>query len=290
MLHAPNGLDLRLLDNKFGYLLLHAEAESSNLLIEAMPKSDQIVRFTEVNASGTSVLCFRGLALMRVGSVSHENKLDQVFALEQAGFETWNSSLSYLLARDRIYAIQWLQKQKIPLPRFVVPTFGHSLNEDTFKELGKQFIVKVARGTKGYGVMKCSSFDELRAVVETFLVRDEHVVVQEYLENYEEVRVLILQDHVLGCYRKHDSQGFRNNLHQRAQVSAFEPSCELKRIALDAHRASKLNYSGVDLMMRGDDIRVLEVNASPGLVGFAKTDLDVIEKFAAMLWQRFLEL
>lgn len=290
MLQTPSGLDLQLLDDGCRYLLLHSEAESPNLIFEALPKSDQIIRFTEVNANGTSQRRFKGLALMRVGSVSHENKLDQVFALEHAGFETWNSSLSYLLARDRIYAILWLQKHKIPLPRFIVPTFGHSLKEDTYKELGEKFIVKVARGTKGYGVMKCSSFDELRAVVETFLVRDEHVLVQELLENYEEVRVFVLQNSVLGCYRKHDSLGFRNNLHQKAQISAFEPSSELKRVALDAHRASKLSYSGVDLMMRGDDIRVLEVNSSPGLVGFTKTDPDVIAKFASMLWQRFLEL
>lgn len=81
-------------------------------------------------------------------------------------------------------------------------------------------------------------------------------------------RVLVVGDRVIGAMKRvapHHER--RSNIHLGAKGVPVELDDDAMDVAVRASRAVGLEISGVDMIFRGDEPYVLEVNASPGVRG-----------------------
>ncbi len=143
-------------------------------------------------------------------------------------------------------------------------------------------ILKGSGGDRGTRVFKADNLNELEKLVRDLRKSEteegRRYMLQEYIENKGDYRVLILGEKVLGVmkrYRK-DRQDFRNNFSMGGEVEVAELPPEIKKLAVKAAKVCGLMVAGVDIMPKGDDYVVLEVNKGPQFWGFMKaTGIDV---------------
>ena len=110
-------------------------------------------------------------------------------------------------------------------------------------------------------------------------------MLQEYIENDGDYRVLILGEKVLGVMKrtrvKHsgNDKEFRNNYSVGGKVEVADLPEEIKQLAVKAARVCGLAVAGVDVAFRDFDMKkpvIWEVNKGPQFSGFMKaTGIDV---------------
>jgi hypothetical protein len=163
-----------------------------------------------------------------------------------------------------------LQKNKIPTPRTALVTNLQSV-EVAMKEIGGSYpvIAKTITGAEGIGVMKVESEDSLRSVLQGLWKHDAEIILQEYKDIEYDVRTLVLDGEIIASMKRISGKGkkgkdFRTNKSLGNETEPYELSDEEKKVVLKAHEASGCYYSGVDTMISGGKVYVIEVNGSPG--------------------------
>lgn len=188
--------------------------------------------------------------------------------LELMGMRTTLSSEGLITARNKFLALQALREAAIPIPHSILlasrPDFMEAAQMVRYPA-----ILKILSGTQGVGVMRVRSIDETASIVDTLKFFGEVVLLQEYIPNPGvDIRALVVGDRVVGSMKRvapHNE--WRANIHLGAKGVPIELDDRAKDVAVRASKAVGLEISGVDMIFRGDDPYVLEVNASPGFRG-----------------------
>jgi len=143
-------------------------------------------------------------------------------------------------------------------------------------------IVKGSGGDRGTRVFKANNLAELEKLVrelrKTETEEGKRYMLQEYIENKGDYRVLILGNKVLGVMkRSRQAEGeFRNNFSVGGKVEVAELPEAVKQMAVKAAEVCGIMVAGVDVMPKGGGYVVLEVNKGPQFTGFMKaTGIDV---------------
>jgi ribosomal protein S6--L-glutamate ligase len=168
---------------------------------------------------------------------------------------------------------QELAPLAVPTPASLVPNRG-SRAADALDQLGgAPVIVKLARGTKGIGVMLCESQAALQSVMGLLWGLDEEFLLQRAVEDSfgTDIRVLVLEKRAVAAMRRSSANGdFRANLHSGGIAAALTPTPEQCLVAETAAAHLGLAMAGIDLL---DSARegplLIEVNGSPGLAGIS---------------------
>lgn len=211
------------------------------------------------------------LFLPRVGNFRPESTLSLVESLAQLGVTPFNQASSIRLGRDHFATALALHQAGIPSP----PTLAGS-DPETLAQAARRFrlpvVVKTRRSRQGVGVIRCGSWPELEAVLDSLWRLGEEVVVQPFcFPGGLSFRVLVLEGKVLGITRHTAKPGeFRSNAARGAQVQAIASFPEAEEVAKAAALACGLAFCGVDLWPDGDRLLVGEVNPTPGWKHFAK--------------------
>ncbi len=72
---------------------------------------------------------------------------------------------------------------------------------------------------------------------------------------------------------------WRANFHRGGKGFAYTPSQKEEKLAIRAAKAVGLNLCGVDIIKTDDGVKLLELNASPGLEEISRaTGIDVADK------------
>lgn len=139
------------------------------------------------------------------------------------------------------------------------------LYEDVISN-GSNYVIKPKNGAEGLGVclVDPSTIETMKPIGEL-----EKYIIQEFVENKAETRLMIFGDEVVG------SRLIRNRTYpwdklQREGLSkiSHSPTQEEESIALELHTQLGLDYSGIDFIDDGKgNRRLLEVNViCPGLI------------------------
>lgn len=207
---------------------------------------------------------FHDLRLI-LSSIANDLKIP-VFDKALAWPNIYNSSKAY----DTFL----LQKANLPLIK-TVALLGTNLENNTHESF--PLIVKDAYGKQGHGAYKVESEGELEEL-KLKLKRNTYLL-QEFIPNDGDIRVLVLNSQVVGAIKRRAPQGeFRNNVSQGGTTTIFPLTDEMKSIATRA--ATTLNYflAGVDLIFdnKNQQWLIMEVNRGPQFKGFAEaTGIDV---------------
>jgi len=220
--------------------------------------------------------------LVRTGKPSMACKAWQMLVLEKAGIEvpmTTYGSLWYLY-----------EKMAKPFP-------DHSLDRAGRKTFDFPIIIKGSGGDRGTRVYKADDLEQLEKLVRDLRkseVEDgRRYMLQEFIPNDGDYRVLVLGEKVLGVMKRSAEQNsgeFRNNYSAGGLVEVAELPEEITQLAIKAARVCGLAVAGVDVAFRDNDLKkpvIWEVNKGPQFKGFVQaTGIDVpaeIVKFLVSL-------
>ena len=207
--------------------------------------------------------------LVRYGKPDMACKAWQMLVLEKAGIEvpkTIYGSLWYLYEQMKNGAFNW------------------------------PAIIKGSGGDRGTRVYKADNLEELEKLVRDLRKSEtedgKRYMLQEFIPNDGDFRVLVLGDRVLGVMKRssQSKEEFKNNFSAGGKVEVADLPEEIKQLSVKAAKACGLAVAGVDVAFRDFDVKkpvIWEVNKGPQFKGFMQaTGIDVpaeIVKFLVSL-------
>jgi len=154
-------------------------------------------------------------------------------------------------------------------------------------------IIKGSGGDRGTRVYKADNLGELEKLIRELRKSEteegKRYMLQEYIPNDGDYRVLVLGNKVLGVMKRssQNKTEFRNNYSMGGTVFVADLPEEIKQLAVKAADVCGLWVAGVDVAFRNYDINkpvIWEVNKGPQFKGFmAATGIDVPKEIVKFL-------
>jgi len=218
--------------------------------------------------------------LVEHGKPSMACKAWQMLALTAAGIEVPKTT----------YGSLWYLYEQMAKP-FPDPSLDRAGRKFDFP-----IIIKGSGGDRGTRVFKADNLEQLEKLVRDLRKSEteegRRYMLQEFIPNDGDFRVLVLGEKVLGVMKR-SSQSvaeFKNNYSVGGKVEVADLPEEVKKIAVKAAKVCGLAVAGVDVAFRDFDLKkpvIWEVNKGPQFKGFMKaTGIDVpaeIVKFLVSL-------
>lgn len=190
-------------------------------------------------------------------------------ALAQKGATVINPTDSWRNSRDKWSAHVQFKADDIPSPA----TLAYSVNSHPFEiyadRLGIPFIFKPVDGTHGDGIFLVHDVSEMPV---------ENGLLQEFIDESkgEDIRLIVAGGTYIAAMKRTAQEGeFRANLHLGATAERFDPSEDMKNVAIRAAASLGLDVAGVDILVGEYGPMVIEANPSPGLGIEKVTGIDV---------------
>jgi len=189
---------------------------------------------------------------------------------EAMGVYTLNSASAITQSRDKLYALQLLINNGLPIP---TTGFANSpLDTDELIKMvgGAPLIVKLLEGTQGKGVVLAETRKAAESLINAFKSLRANILVQEFIKeaNGKDIRCFVVNGKVVSSIMRTAAPGeFRANIHMGGTASMVKITPEERKIALLAAKTLNLKVAGVDIIRGHNSPLLLEVNSSPGLEG-----------------------
>jgi ribosomal protein S6--L-glutamate ligase len=146
-------------------------------------------------------------------------------------------------------------------------------------------ILKGSGGDRGTRVFKADNLEELEKLVRDLRKSEteggKRYMLQEFIPNDGDYRVLVLGEKVLGVMKRssQSEDEFKNNYSAGGKVEVADLPEEVKQLAIKAAKVCGLAVAGVDVACRDNDLKkpvIWEVNKGPQFKGFMQaTGIDV---------------
>lgn len=214
-------------------------------------------------------------------------RMDALSRLEASGTRIVNSPKSLECAVDKYLTTARLQAAGLPVPATMVCE-----HEDdamlAFEELGGDVVIKPLFGSEGRGIVRVSDPDLAHRTFRTLMRIDSVLYLQQFIDHGGfDVRVLVLDQQVVGSIQRRSPNDFRTNVARQAVAVPHHATSRECELALRAVAATGPLIAGVDLLYdRQGNCFVIEVNAVPGWQAFGRvTGIDVARELILKLSQ-----
>jgi len=191
-----------------------------------------------------------------------------------------NSVNSIKCSKNKHKAYYFLKRSGIKIPK----TFMSNDPIRTYFKLNElnNWVFKPMTGKGGTGIVITNDKSTAGDLTSLFAVANKVPILQEFIENDKDIRIIVVGDEVLGGIYRIAKKGIKKNgISLGGEARAFNPDDELKETALKASKTIGCDISGIDIIERKNEHYVLEVNSSPGFTGFQRaTNINVYEKIA----------
>lgn len=142
-------------------------------------------------------------------------------------------------------------------------------------------------GSKGEMVWKVNSLKEIKEKVKG--IEKEMVMVQEFIPNDFDIRVLCIFGEVIGAVKRSSTDDFYNNLAQGGVSEIIEITEEEKELAKRACEVLEVDFGGVDIVRTERGPMIFEVNTGPQVYGFEEaTGINVPGELVERIKKNFL--
>jgi ribosomal protein S6--L-glutamate ligase len=189
---------------------------------------------------------------------------------EAIGVYVQNSASSITQSRDKLYSLQLLINNGLPIP---TTGFANSpLDTDDLIKMvgGAPLIVKLLEGTQGKGVVLAETKKAAESLINAFKSLRANILVQEFVKEAggKDIRCFVINGKVVESIMRTAAPGeFRANIHMGGTAQLVKITPEERRIAILAAKTMNLKVAGVDIIRGHHGALLLEVNSSPGLEG-----------------------
>lgn len=193
----------------------------------------------------------------------------------------------------KAYQMLALKKAGIEVPKTIYGSLWNLLKVMNEGKMDFPIILKGSGGDRGTRVFKADNQKDLEKLVRD-LRRSEidegrRYMLQEFIPNDGDYRILVLGDKVLGIMKRssQSKEEFRNNYSMGGKVEVADLPEEIKEMATKAAKICGLLVAGVDVAFRDNDFKkpvVWEVNKGPQFKGFMQaTGIDVPREIVKFL-------
>lgn len=209
--------------------------------------------------------------LPRMGSGTTYFALAVIRHFERLGVPVINGSEAIETVKDKLYSIQVLAENNLPVPKTMLAKFP--INAELIeKQIWFPVIVKTLSGSQWSWVFLSENrknFENTMDMIEK-VGQGKNLIFQEFIEQSsgKDLRVFVVGGKVIGCMKRTGQEGdFRANYSRWGSIEMFETTPEIEWIAVQCAHLLWLDIAGVDLLFDGDHFKVCEVNSSPWLKG-----------------------
>jgi RimK family alpha-L-glutamate ligase len=215
--------------------------------------------------------------IVKLGKPSMACKAYQMLALKKAGIEvpkTIYGSLWYL------YEVMATSQSVFAYAHTNAFRVAAALPKNTpARYFSFPVIIKGSGGDRGTRVFKADNLEEMGKLVKNLRKSEteegKRYMLQEYIPNQGDYRVLVLGKKVLGVMKRssQSKEEFRNNYSAGGKVEVANLPEEIGRLAVRAAEVCGLMVAGVDVAFRDNDFKqpvIWEVNKGPQFKGFMK--------------------
>ncbi|MBS5938383.1 RimK family alpha-L-glutamate ligase [Clostridium sp.] len=198
--------------------------------------------------------------------------------LEKMGFKVFNSSEAIKNCDHKGLMHLVLSNNNIRMPRTILSPmiFDYSLNSEDYlvkcyEVLGESVIIKESMGSFGMQVYLINNREEFINKVTELNKKNIDFIIQENIKSSygRDIRVNIIGDKVIGAMLRESEKDFRANISQGGKGRLIYLTEEQENLALKAHKALGLDFSGVDLLFGKNNKPILcEVNSNLNFLSF----------------------
>ncbi|MFB6100116.1 MAG: RimK family alpha-L-glutamate ligase [Candidatus Nanohalobium sp.] len=199
------------------------------------------------------------------------NDQDRLFSehlvevLNESGVVTQSDDESFSYSNNKFYSMKILAENHVNVPDSFY-TISPETAVDAAEDLGYPIIMKTIGGAGGQGVMRASSENELKPVMDTMKAFKQDICLQEYKEHGgTDNRVIVIGDEVYAYQRSSSGDEWRSNVSEGGERKEVEITEEMEEAAKRAVKASGFDICGVDVIETEEDVYVLELNSAFGL-------------------------
>ena len=224
-------------------------------------------RFSPAALDEADAVVVRGMP----GATATDDRLERVIfrmnalaRLAARGTPVINAPRALEAAIDKYLSAAWLAAGGLPVPRCRVAQ-GIEAAEQAREELGGDCAVKPIFGSRGRGILRVRSREEL-AAIDPAPAADRLYLLQEFVPHPGwDVRVLLVGQRVFSMRRRAAPGDWRTNVALGGTPEPFTPPAAWVELAIRAARCLATDVAGVDLLPAADGrVLVLEVNGVPG--------------------------
>lgn len=152
----------------------------------------------------------------------------------------------------------------------IIPQTWDSAAEFGIKNYQFPVIVRPTRHAQGRSLFFCNTAIELHSAIDLIHAKGKDYYISEYIEKEAEYRVFIAQNRVVWVTKKTPANeaDIAWNVAQGGRfdnVRFNDWPLKACRIAIMTVEAVGLDFGGVDVMQKGNDFYVLEVNSAPSM-------------------------
>lgn len=153
-------------------------------------------------------------------------------------------------------------------------------------------IVKKSESSKGKGVFKCSSKNDVLELLRAEDLKVGELLFQECIDYMGDVRVFVVGKKILGAMRREPQAGqWKGNVAQGADAYPIDISPDVQKLALDVVRLQNAEIRGVDIMLPKSGPVLIETNSAPQFRGFeASTGVNVAKEIVTYLEDKHAKL
>jgi ribosomal protein S6--L-glutamate ligase len=213
-----------------------------------------------------------------------------------------NDREAVLTSRNKAAVLAHCARAELPVPETVLvsnPSDDPDLRA-AFDRLEPPIVVKPTTTTRGTGVTKVYDYDSLLGVVDYLdaihefpATGDKSYLLQEYLPDARDLRVMVIDGEYAGAVRRRvpeearETGRWKHNVHRGAEATGVDLGESHRRLAERVAQELEIPLLGVDLLATEDRTVVSETNARPTIdesskyqPGFYDRLADTIERTA----------
>ena len=189
-----------------------------------------------------------------------------VESLEQKGIKVFNNSLTNKIANDKYLTYKMLKENDFPY----IETFD--------KPKTYPCIMKSISGHGGQEVFLINNETQKQGILNKH--RGLEFIYQDYLDNYGDVRLYVLNKSVITSIKRENRNDYRNNYSLGGSVSIYAASEEMKKAAIKIANLLNADFIGVDFLLTKDGYKIIEIEDPVGSrMVYQTTDIDIIFKY-----------
>ena len=212
-----------------------------------------------------------------------------------------NGRDAVVTSRNKAGVIAKLAHDGIPVPKTVYvsnPVDEPALRE-AFDLLDPPVVIKPNSTTRGVGVAKADDLDSFLGICDYLdlvhdfrATEDKSFLVQEFLPDAVDYRVMVLEGEYVGAVERQlssdalENDGWKHNVHRGATASAVEPSGSIRETAESVAEALGIPFVGIDVLVTEDRMVVSETNARPTIDAATKYEDGFYDRLASAIEHR----
>jgi len=245
----------------------------------AGPLGERGIEVGHVDVTGRAIpLDASPFAEYDVGYVYPSRLMEGGVADALLGVPWVNDRAAVLASRNKAEVIARLDAAGVPVPEttLVSNPVDEATLVDVFDRFDPPVVVKPNSTTRGVGVAKAADLDSFLGILDYLgLVQDfratgdRSFLVQEFLPDATDYRVMVLDGAVVGAVRRRlpaearAAGRWKHNVHRGAEATAVDLPADLRELVERTATVLGVSLLGVDLLVTDDRSVVGETNARP---------------------------